>query len=211
MLVIYPAKYQDDSGEEITTIENDGKNLTTLIRGIRFEGRDFDGLEPQETPEIVQKAMFTLNSGELCNCILEFEMPISIMMINEIVSGTLQAHLKLGKPHTNGGIDKERLQLRLIWADLTVSSQGNTGWFDDGLSELQSAMPQGYLLRCCHTCAFSKYSPLGYGLFGGLACFRYNKQGVLAVKNKGDLFKIWNSMTEYVQETYLCSEFQRLI
>jgi hypothetical protein len=64
-------------------------------------------------------------------------------------------------------------------------------------------------LKACINCAFSDYSPCGHGLFGGLACFRDNKQAYLSVQTKRDLFEIWSTMTEFVQETFLCSEFER--
>jgi hypothetical protein len=34
-----------------------------------------------------------------------------------------------------------------------------------------------------------------------------NKNAYLAVRGKHDLFRIWSTMTEFVQETYLCPEF----
>ncbi len=57
----------------------------------------------------------------------------------------------------------------------------------------------------------SQNSPkrLGHGLFDGLACFRDNKQGYLSVQTKRDLFGIWGTMTEFVQETFRCPEFER--
>jgi hypothetical protein len=46
MLVMYPARYRDRSGEEPTSIRNDGKSLSVTIRGVEFRGGDFDALEP---------------------------------------------------------------------------------------------------------------------------------------------------------------------
>jgi hypothetical protein len=70
-------------------------------------------------------------------------------------------------------------------------------------------MPAGTYLKTCINCAFSDYSPSGHGLFGGLACFRDNKTGYRAVRTKRDLFGIWITMTGFVQETFLCPEFER--
>jgi hypothetical protein len=205
MVAVYPAKYYDDWGEEVTTIENDGKHLSTLIRSIRFEGTDFDALEP--ATDSPNPASFTLAAGMLCNCVFEFEIPVPLTVANENILATLFVHLKLGKPRADGGIDEELLQLTLRWHNYAVSSLGKSGWFADELSDLQSAMPQGSFIRCCFNCAFSHYHPAGFGLFGGLACFRDNKQVIVSVRSKSDLFKIWNSMTEFVQEIYLCPEF----
>ena len=71
-------------------------------------------------------------------------------------------------------------------------------------------MPEGEYLKACINCAFSDYSPFGHGLFGGLACFRDNKEGYRMVKTKHDLFRVWGTMTGVlVQETFLCREFER--
>jgi hypothetical protein len=64
-------------------------------------------------------------------------------------------------------------------------------------------------LQTCFCCAFSDYSPYGNGLFGDLACFRDNKQPYLAVETKRDFLALWDTYTEFVQETYHCGEFER--
>ena len=66
-------------------------------------------------------------------------------------------------------------------------------------------------MKCCHTCAFSDYHPVGTGTFGGLACFRDHKQEYLALKGKAALMHFFNKSTENVQETYLCPEFEKRI
>ena len=75
--------------------------------------------------------------------------------------------------------------------------------------DLQRQLPAGSYLRACITCAYSDYSPGGNGLFGGLACFRGHKAEYLAVRSKRDLLDIWDKRTGFVQETYLCPEFDR--
>lgn len=59
------------------------------------------------------------------------------------------------------------------------------------------------------SCAFSDYHPVGNGLFGCLACFRDNKQQYLAAQDKYALMNLWDTHTEYVQETYHCDEFEK--
>jgi hypothetical protein len=66
-------------------------------------------------------------------------------------------------------------------------------------------------MKCCFNCAFSDYSPAGSGIFGDMLCFRDNKEEYFKVKDKWDLFRIWETMTEHVQETYLCPEFEKRI
>lgn len=55
-------------------------------------------------------------------------------------------------------------------------------------------------MLCCFNCVFSDYGP--YGVFGCLARFRDNKEGYRSVRTKAELFHIWDTMTEFVQETY---------
>jgi hypothetical protein len=101
------------------------------------------------------------------------------------------------------------LRLRLHIKEHEYLSSGKTGWFEDELLDLARQLPAGTYLKACINCAFSDYSPYGHGLFGGLACFRNSKQEYRQVKSKGDLFQIWEKNAGFVQETYLCPEFER--
>lgn|SRR5579875_150910 len=151
MAAVYPARYHDAHGDEQTQVENDGKQLRFVVRGVAFIGSDFDLLEPTLDLADPGLATFTLNHGELCACRLEWSMPLPVIVGTERIDGIL----------------------------------------------------------ICFTCAFSDYSPVGHGLFGSLACFRGNKSSYLQVQSKRDLFAIWNTMTEFIQETYCCPAFER--
>ena len=75
--------------------------------------------------------------------------------------------------------------------------------------DLQGRLPSGTFMKACINCAFSDYSAYGHGLFGGLACFRGNKAGYRVVTGKDELFDVWDTLTEFVQETHLCQDFER--
>lgn len=45
----YLTKYRDKNGEEMTSISNDGRTLSMVVRGVEFRGRDFDSLEAAGT------------------------------------------------------------------------------------------------------------------------------------------------------------------
>jgi hypothetical protein len=209
MLVRYPARYSDRSGEEPILVRNDGKILSVTIRGVTFQGSDFDALEsmPGTDPDLLSS--FTLQQNALCFCVIDVEIPVPIATPHGVTEGVLAAHLELGNPAPNGGIDREFLSLRLGLGDRVLTSRGWPGWFEDELADLQRQMPEGTYLKACISCAFSDYSPLGHGLFGGLACFRDNKAGYRSVRTKRDLFEVWGTMTEFVQETFLCPVFER--
>ena len=99
------------------------------------------------------------------------------------------------------------LELRL--GGRAFRSCGRSGWFEDEMLDVQNQLLPGAHLRACITCAYSDYGPVGHGLFGGLACFRDHKAEYRAVRSKADLFRIWGTMTGFVQETYLCPQFER--
>ena len=205
----YPATYRDRHGEVYTSIRDDGKLLSMEVRGITFAGSDFDDLEPPEDVELSGQSQFTLQLNSLCSCVIEFQMPIPVVCDDGIVDATLYVRIELGDPKPNGGIDKQSVELELRFDDNSLKSHGRSGWFEDELLDIQKQFPQGTFMKACINCAFSDYNPAGSGMFGCMACFRDNKEEYLSVKSKQDIFRIWDTLTEYVQETYVCPEFER--
>lgn len=199
----YPAIYRDAHGTERTDIVNDGATLSMRLRGEVFTGESFDDFEPAG-----EGSGFQLNKGFLCSCEIECSIPMEIVANGGSQEGTLKANLKLGAPAANGGLDEELLVLRLTIGEQTYQSSGGSGWFEDELLELQRKLPGAYM-RACIGCAFSDYSPLGRGLFGGLACFRDSKDLYRRVNSKQALFDAWDTMSEFVQETHVCGQFER--
>lgn len=211
MTTTYPARYKDRFGEEATTILNDGEALTMIVRGVRFRGTDFDSFEPQDVSDPAQLSSFTFLHGSLCYCIIRADIPVPVVTPTGIVDGLLTFELELGEPLPTGQMDRERLKLGLVFGGRNFSSDGKTGWFEGEMVDLQGKLPPGTFMKACINCAFSDYSPYGHGLFGGLACFRGNKAGYGAVAGKDNLFDVWDTMTEFVQETHLCQEFERRV
>jgi hypothetical protein len=117
---------------------------------------------------------------------------------------------KLGSLRIQMRVDADRkwhLGLTLHLEGAQFQSQGGWSVFEDEFHDLQHQLPDHVLLKCCWGCAFSDYSPAGSDVFGSLACFRGNKRGYLGVRDKEQLFAIWDTRTEMVEETYLCDEF----
>jgi len=209
MTTNYPTRYKDRFGEVQTTIVNDGRTLTMTARGVRFRGNDFDGLEPQDVSDPAQISSFTLLHGSLCSCVIGADITVAVSTPHGHVDGLLTFELELGEPLPMGRLDRERLKLWLTVNEQTYSSEGKTGWFEDEMLDLQGKLPPSTFMKACINCAFSDYSPAGHGLFGGLACFRGNKAGYRAVSSKKDLFGVWDTKTEFVQETHRCPEFEK--
>ncbi len=209
MTLHFPARYADRFGHEATSIANDGATLSMVVRGVVFAGSDFDGLEPAAGTDPARLTSFALQQGSLCSCVIEADIPIPVAGPAGTEEGVLTARLELGDPAPNGGLDRKHLTLVLRVGDGSFASSGRSGWFEDEMLEVQGQLPPGTHMRVCINCAYSDYSPVGHGLFGGLACFRDNKAGYRAVRSKADLFRVWGTMTGFVQETYLCPEFDR--
>jgi hypothetical protein len=206
-----PVTYRDRRGEVATFIRNDGKTLSMIVRRVEFSGPDFDSLSPARNADPSDLATFTLAKGDLCSCLFEAEMTVPVVVRERPDKATLRVRLELGDPRPDGGIDRETLSLVLCVGDEGVESGGTSGWFEGELLDIQRQLSPDAFIKACINCAFSDYSPYGHGLFGSLACFRDNKAAYLSVKSKDDLFRIWDSMTEFVQETYLCPEFTRRV
>lgn len=212
----YPARYKDRFGEEATTITNDGKTLSMVVRGVRFQGLDFDRFKLQEVSDPTQLETFAFLRGSLSFCVIEADIPLPVATPTGTVDGLLTFELELGEPLPTGQMNRERLKLRLAVNGQTYSSEGNTGWFEDELLELQNLLPSGTLMKACINCAFSDYSPYGHGLFGNMICFRANKAGYLALPSGVDFckdayFDVMDTVSDMVQETHHCSEFERRV
>jgi hypothetical protein len=208
--MIYPGLYRDSVAEEAIALHNDGKTLRLRVRGIDFAGSDFDTLEPVRAPREATGAGFTLDpSGTLCAFELSFSMPMPLVTPPSWDIWALQVRFALGALLPNGRIASEVVELALEFQGQTFRSMGTSGWFEDELVDLQRRLPPGVYMLACINCAFSDYSPAGHGCFGGLACFRGAKEAYKKVNTKADLFQVWDRMTEFVQETYVCPEFER--
>lgn len=208
MLVQYPAMYRDARGEESTTIENNGKQLRMRVRGVEFSGYSFDAFAPLLPPESPQRASFPLTDlGELCSCGIACEIPLPIVAQGEVIHGQLAMHLEIGDPRPRLGPETD-LRLRVSFGGASFEAPGNVEDFE-WLYTLQRSFPPGASIQACITCAFSDYSPAGKGMFGALMCFRGNKAAYRRVTTKDQFFALIPTMTESVQETYLCPEFEQ--
>jgi Family of unknown function (DUF6304) len=206
----YPATYSDAHGSEPTTIANDSETLRLSLRGVAFMGRDFDSLEPTgAAPEQLRR--FTLSQGCLCSCRIECRIPVPIHERGKLLDGTLSVELVLGAPTPNGGLDREQLRIILEYDGRRIAGTGTSGWFEDELLGIQAQLPEGVLIKACINCLYSDYSPYGHGLFGCMMCFRNLKAEYLKVTTKQEFWSVHGRQDRFVQETYLCPEFERRI
>lgn len=212
MLRKYPTIYSDRNGVEHTVIENDGHELRMTVRGVLFHGKSFDDFEPAEQLDLEALKSFSFQNSELCDCTIECDMPMSIVVKDRAVCGNLNVRFLLGAPlrDRGGGLDRENLIIELRFENHRFTSRGNSsGFFELELADIQSSLPEETYIKACINCAFSDYNPAGQAAFGGMACFRDCREAYQSVKSKSEIFAVWDKKTEFVQETYLCSEFER--
>jgi hypothetical protein len=207
----YRTTYSDRHGVETTTMHNDGATLALTLRGVLFSGPDFDSLAPDSRSEPPALEKFSLANGCLCECVIECEIPLPVVANSATNSALLVAQLRLGSQAASGGLDDERLLLSLRANEKEYRSTGKSGSFEDELSELQRVLPAGAYMKACINCGLSDYSPGGHGLFGGMLCFRDFKEQYRKVRGKSDLFKLMGAVGKplFVQETFLCSQFEK--
>ena len=201
-------KYRDTSRIEESIMTSDGKNLSTVIKGITFKGDDFDSLKVKES-SVYDTHQFTFCRDYLCNCELECIIPVSVYFKGELIEGVIVMILELGKPLNNGALDKEILTLVLNYASYKIESSGRSGLFEGELLDLQKQLPEDIYIRTCFNCLYSDYSPYGQGLFGTMMCFKNIKEEYLKVNSKDEFFNIHEDYDKLVQETFLCEEFKR--
>ena len=210
MIKTYPAKFTNRLGTVSTSITNDGKLLTMVVRGVEFHGQEFDSFElaNEPTPEDVEQ--FDLHLGCLHCCNIELVMPIELSDHGNVKDGKLQINVELGDETSSGGIDGH-LQITLLYENDTYTGSGKSGHFEDELNEIQNQLPDGVFVKACINCLYSDYSPLGNGQFGHMMCFRNRKQEYLKVTTKEEFWPIHNHFEREVQETFLCSDFEKRI
>lgn len=201
-MICIKATYTDLLGSESIVIQNFGKLLKTRIRGVDFEGYDFDGFEP-----LADASDFVLFGGCLCDCAMTVDLPVRLAAPAGVRPSVIRAEIKLAAPDDRGGHGYVKL-LTLAEPEFTVSTVGRASDFEYGLLWIASQLPSGFALQACITCGLSDYSPAGSGEFGCLACFRDVKQDYRLVDSKKGIFKIWDRSTEAVQETHYCLEYE---
>ncbi len=229
MAITYPTIYRDKNGQEITTIQNDGKTLRMVVRGVEFSGTVFDQLAAPPDCDKSILEQFVLFLDFLYGCEIDCEIPILVVDSDQTLTGVLRARLELGDPETNRstqwirikedgtrvdcglGPDLEILQLELVYGDRSFKSGGKKLYatFDEQLTEIQEQLPADVYIKMCWSCALAAYDRMGSDFFGHLGCFRDSPYEYLKDKPRIHLRSLWMSRTESVQEIYLCPRFER--
>lgn len=199
--------YKDRFGTIVGTMTNDGKEIRVNLNEWEFVGEMLDDMEPVRKKGLPSR--FRLEHGGLCDCTFEFGIPILIRSQNELINSELLFTCELGKPKERGGIDREMFQISLDYKAKKTVSPGASGWVEDELLEIQKQLPENVFIQACINCQYSDYSPIGNGAFGKMMCFKNMKQEYLQVKSKDEFWGVHDLFDQFVQETWLCDEFER--
>ncbi|WP_298544920.1 DUF6304 family protein [uncultured Aquimarina sp.] len=213
----YLATYQDQRGTEEVVIKSDGSDMYFTLRGIDFEGQDFEMLGAEEIDDSkFDYEMFQDGSGDLTNFTLAVTIPILLFdsIKKNKFTAPLIVHVEVGETTTIKGLDSELtcLMLTTSFGEFTVEKK--LEWMEDALIAIQNQLPEHIYLNTCLSCKYSNYHPVGNGMFGGLCCFKNYKAAIRQMNNKYDLMNSWteervkNKSLFFVQETFDCQEHQ---
>lgn len=209
---IYPAKYTDNKGEFETTIRNDWKTLRMNLRGVEFSGSSFDYFRPDENELEENLRTFSLDKyKQLSNFKLECEIPVKMLENNKDSEAVLRIYFEHKILEISTGFYDYELKLILNFQGQEFCSTVY-GDFEDCFGEIRSQLRKAQnniALKCCFGCKLSDYSVYGHDVFGSLICFKDFKERFLNMKTQYDYCDLLEEKNlEYVQEVYLCPEFQ---
>jgi hypothetical protein len=202
-LLTFPGTYEDDRGVEPLEWRISptwpvgwapGYAVSTVIRGVRLRGADFDVLLPRRRGE--GEGVLRWDRIGLVECVLGGDIPITLESGGIARPAVLRFALDLRRSsradHRTGIL---RLTCLLDGVETTVTDD----WFEDGLIALEAALPGGHRIMACITCEYADHSPVGHGL-SGMRCRR---------DPDGSGVRSTSRVTEEVLETYLCTSFRR--
>jgi Family of unknown function (DUF6304) len=224
--IVFPGTFTDDAGsapiEWHIEPHVDPRWLSprfefrTTIRDVEVYGSDLDGLEPVDARE-AQCAGLRLNqAGELTDCDLTGEFPLTIDRDGAWESCPLGFRVVLKNapiPAPEGFWDSPNIHVALVLGDKRFEA---SQWsFESALVNLERLLPDNVRLVCCLTCQYSDYNPYGGQGLIGMQCYRDVKDQYLGVAAPGRwvdkhvFAKV--PVTEEVPEPYVCPEYERRV
>jgi len=210
----YKIIYKDKFGEEETEIFSDGSIMYVTLRGIKFEGSDFESFKGEVDKSKFDYEMFQDDFRELTNFIMEVIFPIKIEDKNKIITEEIKFTIEVGKELEIKGLDSIVNKIELNTSFRNFISTKKVEWFEDAIIEIQNMLPKKMQIKTCLSCKYSNYHPVGNGMFGSLYCFKKIKKELSTIRDKYDLMSLMtneaveNEEIFNVQEIFDCSEHQ---
>lgn len=205
----YVVKYKDKFGEEKTEICSDGSTISLTLRGIKFEGDDFDLLEGKVDDDKFEYIKYADGSGDLTNFRMKIIFPIKIFHQTKIITENMAFEIEIGKTNNINKLSPNSVELNTPFG--FFSSKKTVGLFWNSMIEIQNMLPKNTQIKTCFSCTNSDYHPLGGGMFGALLCFKNLQKDFNNASNNLELTNLidkgWEEGTIFnVQETFDCSE-----
>jgi hypothetical protein len=204
----YPATYRDQYGEESILIHNNGQEMRTTIRGVEIVTNwFFDDVEVDEVNS-ARLAIFGREKGYWWT--LKCEIPITI------VTPAGEIETLLGAEIASEMIENNRHGQYDLTLSLTLNKQYyenmDNFFFDNVMFGLEKKLPAGWYFKTCVNCYLSEPQPGGGPAFQTWGCFRNHRERLEWARSllypKSGMFAIWKEKTQWVQEIYLCDEFE---
>ncbi|GAA2513505.1 DUF6304 family protein [Streptomyces gobitricini] len=130
---VWTGWYRDRRGAEAIAITADGRRIATRIRGVEYAGRSFGGLRAAEE-----------NGGlPLAGCVLEWDLPLPVLIDGATQQATLSCLLALGEALSDGSPERVDLQLNLHCGGAAYESGLAGGDFDQALDRILRQLPPG--------------------------------------------------------------------
>ena len=208
----YLVKYKDKFGEEKTKISSDGSTMYLIIRGIKFEGEDFDCLEGKIDDDKFEYIKYADGSGDLTNFRMKIIFPVKISHKTKIKTENVTFEIEVGKTNDIAKLSPNSIELDASFGFFNSTKK----WGVNSMWEMKKMLPKDTRLITCLTCSKSAYTPGEGKSFGGLICFKKMQKDFNNASNNHELINIigkgWAEDTIInVQETFDCYEHQYYI
>ena len=202
----YPANYKDKFGKEETQIYSDGSTLYITLRGIKFEGIDFESLEGQIDKSKFEYVIYENGLSCLTNFELTFIIPVNIVWNGKEITEHLAVFVATENNHSV-------VRLKLETKFRTFVNEKEYSDFESAIVGIQKKLPDNTKIKTCLSCKYSNYHPVGNGMLGGLICFKNLKEESQKIRSKNDLMKLLDKVVESkkvfnVQETFVCNDHE---
>ncbi|OII66868.1 MULTISPECIES: DUF6304 family protein [unclassified Streptomyces] len=125
--------YRDRRGAEAIVLTMDGRTVTTCIRGAEYTGGSLAALRAPDG-----------NGGlPLAGCVLEWDLPLPVVIDDDVQQATLSCLLSLGEALSDGSPERVDLQLTLHFGGAAYESGVTAGDFEQALGRILRQLPPG--------------------------------------------------------------------
>ncbi|OII62042.1 hypothetical protein BJP40_29605 [Streptomyces sp. CC53] len=125
--------YRDRRGAEAIVLAMDGRTVTTCIRGAEYTGGSLAALRASDG-----------NGGlPLAGCVLEWDLPLPVVIDDDAQHATLSCLLSLGEALSDGSPERVDLQLTLHFGGAAYESGVTAGDFEQALGRILRQLPPG--------------------------------------------------------------------